>query len=94
MSGDYDLTELCRAAGVTQRTVRYYIQQGLLEPPDSRGPKAHYGEGHLQRLRLIKRLQRRHLPLSEIRQILGQLSDMAVDEALSEPVAERARVRA
>ncbi len=87
MSGDYDLADLCRAAGVTQRTVRYYIQQGLLEPPDSRGPKARYGEGHLQRLRLIKRLQRRHLSLAEIRQMLDELSDAGVDEALGEPAA-------
>ena len=88
MSGEYDLVELCRAAGVTQRTVRYYIGQGLLEPPDSRGPKARYGEGHLQRLRLIKRLQRRHLPLAEIRQMLDELSDAGVGEALGEAPSE------
>ena len=88
MSGEYDLADLCRAAGVTQRTVRYYIQQGLLEPPDTRGPKARYGEGHLQRLRLIKRLQRRHLPLAQIRQMLDELSDEGVDEALGEPAAD------
>lgn len=84
MSGEYDLTELCRTAGVTQRTVRYYIQQGLLEPPDSRGPKARYGEAHLQRLRLIKRLQRRHLPLAEIRRMLDELDEASVEEALGE----------
>src|SRR5690606_31889349 len=29
----YDLNELCRRGGVTARTVRFYIQQGLLPPP-------------------------------------------------------------
>ena len=89
MSGEYDLADLCRAGGVTTRTVRYYISQGLLEPPDSRGPKARYGDGHLQRLRLIKRLQRRHLPLAEIRQMLDELSDAGVDEAIGEAASEQ-----
>jgi len=65
-----DLTELADRAGVSIRTVRYYIQQGLLPKPDARGPGAHYKEEHLDRLLLIKRLQREHLPLAEIRRVL------------------------
>ncbi|CAN5307892.1 hypothetical protein BH09GEM1_BH09GEM1_18440 [soil metagenome] len=65
-----DLTELADRAGVSIRTVRYYIQQGLLTKPEARGPGAHYTEEHLDRLLLIKRLQREHLPLAEIRRVL------------------------
>ena len=65
-----DLTELADRAGVSIRTVRYYIQQGLLPKPEARGPGAHYKEEHLDRLLLIKRLQREHLPLAEIRRVL------------------------
>jgi len=65
-----DLTELADRAGVSIRTVRYYIQQGLLPKPAARGPGAHYKEEHLDRLLLIKRLQREHLPLAEIRRVL------------------------
>lgn len=65
-----DLPELADRAGVSIRTVRYYIQQGLLAAPESRGPGAHYTEEHLERLLLIKRLQREHLPLAEIRRVL------------------------
>lgn len=65
-----DLTELADRAGVSIRTVRYYIQQGLLPKPEARGPGAHYTEEHLDRLLLIKRLQREHLPLAEIRRVL------------------------
>ena len=65
-----DLTELADRAGVSIRTVRYYIQQGLLPRPEARGPGAHYKEEHLDRLLLIKRLQREHLPLAEIRRVL------------------------
>src|SRR5688572_32962215 len=74
-----DLAELCHAAKVTPRTVRYYIQQGLLPAPESRGPGAHYNEGHLARLRLVRRLQREHLPLGEIRERLARLTDAEVN---------------
>ena len=65
-----DLTDLADRAGVSTRTVRYYIQQGLLPKPEARGPGAHYTGEHLDRLLLIKRLQREHLPLGEIRRVL------------------------
>ena len=67
----WDLNELADAAGVTPRTVRYYVQQGLLPAPAARGPGAHYERDHLDRLRLIKRLQRQHYPLAEIRRRPG-----------------------
>lgn len=79
----YDLGELSGLASVTPRTVRYYIQQGLLPAPGATGPGAKYGEGHLDRLRLIRRLQRTHLPLAEIRRRLERLSDVEVREMLS-----------
>jgi DNA-binding transcriptional MerR regulator len=65
-----DLPDLADRAGVSIRTVRYYIQQGLLQEPEARGPGAHYTEEHLDRLLLIKRLQKEHLPLAEIRKAI------------------------
>jgi DNA-binding transcriptional MerR regulator len=79
----YTLPDLCDLAGVTPRTVRYYIAQGLLVSPAGAGPGARYGAHHLARLRLIRRLQRDHLPLAEIRRRLAAISD---EEAI-----ERAR---
>ena len=74
----YDLQELCTEAGVTPRTVRYYIQQGLLPAPDPQGPSTRYGQGHLDRLRLIRDLQAEHQPLAVIRQRLEGLADQEV----------------
>jgi DNA-binding transcriptional MerR regulator len=74
----YDLRQLAREAGVTPRTVHFYIQQGLLPPAGSVGPRARYGAAHLARLRLIKRLQREYLPLSEIGRRMEGLSDRQV----------------
>ena len=72
---EYDLKELCDRAGVTPRTVHFYVQQGLLPAAGSPGPGARYGAGHVARLRLIRLLQRQHLPLAEIGKRLKGLSD-------------------
>jgi DNA-binding transcriptional MerR regulator len=71
----YSLTELADLAGVTPRTVRYYLAHGLLPASGQSGPGAKYGAGHLGRLRLIRRLQAEHLPLAEIRGRLDSLDD-------------------
>ncbi len=73
----FDLNDLCQQSGVTARTVRYYVQQGLLPSPGL-GAGARDGAGHLARLRLIRRLQAEHLPLAEIRRRLETLDDGAV----------------
>jgi len=81
----YDLNELCARAEVTARTVRYYIQQGLLPAPDAQGPATRYGRGHLDRLLLIRQLQKEHQPLAEIRAQLEGLRDQDVRRLLSRP---------
>jgi DNA-binding transcriptional MerR regulator len=85
----FDLQELCDLAGVTPRTVRYYIQQGLLPSPGTRGPGARYEMEHLERLQLIRRLQKEHLPLSEIRHRLESIDADGVRLALNEPEPRR-----
>jgi DNA-binding transcriptional MerR regulator len=79
----FDLSELSDAAGVTPRTVRYYVQQGLLPSPGTRGPGTRYDRSHLERLQLIRRLQREHLPLAEIRRRLEELNDQGIREVLA-----------
>ena len=79
----FDLPDLADRAGVSIRTVRYYIQQGLLPKPEARGPGAHYKDEHLDRLLLIKRLQKEHLPLAEIRRAIesGRVENAAPQSA-------------
>ncbi len=75
----YSLADLCDLADVTARTVRFYVAEGLLRSPGS-GSGAKYDDGHLWRIRLIKSLQREHLPLAEIRARLAALGDDEVRE--------------
>jgi len=81
----YAISDLARLADVTPRTVRYYVAQGLLPAPGHPGPGARYPESALARLRLIRELQRNHLPLAEIRTRLGALSDAEVATLVAAP---------
>jgi DNA-binding transcriptional MerR regulator len=68
----YKLEELATEAGVSPRTVRYYVQRGLLPAPEFRGRDTVYDEEHVVRLRAIRRLQERHLPLDAIQAELAR----------------------
>jgi DNA-binding transcriptional MerR regulator len=68
------IEQLAEQAGVSVRTVRYYISQGLLPGPGARGKYASYGDEHLARLQLIRKLVDQHVPLAEQRQRLQELS--------------------
>jgi DNA-binding transcriptional MerR regulator len=86
---DLDINELCERAQVTPRTVHFYVQQGLLPPAGSAGPGARYSEGHVSRIRLIRLLQKQHLPLAEIAKRIRGLSDRQVDGLLAETTTQR-----
>ena len=62
----YGVEELAERAGVSRRTVRYYVQRGLLPPPRGLGRGKHYTEAHLAALVRIKELQESAVPLDEI----------------------------
>jgi len=79
------LQDLCDQASVSARTVRYYIQQGLLPPAEGSGPGTSYGKEHLDRLQLVLRLKNQHLPLAEIRRRLDGLSPEDVVSLLQGP---------
>ena len=81
-AGTYTLDELCDLAGVTVRTVRYYISEWLLPPPVGHGATARYTDEHRNRLDLIAALKGQYLPLREIRRALeGMTSRQIADTA-------------
>jgi DNA-binding transcriptional MerR regulator len=71
----YSLNELTEAAGVSPRTVRYYIGEGLLPPPVAHGPRSYYTGDHLTRLKAIGKLKDAYLPLREVRRRLNHLNE-------------------
>ena len=77
--------ELADAAEVTVRTIRYYVNEGLLPPPEQRGRYALYEPWYLDRLELIKRWKDAYLPLKEIRKRIEPLSNADVQRMLKQP---------
>jgi DNA-binding transcriptional MerR regulator len=86
---DFDIGDLCERADVTPRTVHFYVQQGLLPPAGSPGPGARYTQGHVARIKLIRLLQRQHLPLAEIARRTKGLNDEQVTALLAETKQRR-----
>ena len=68
---ELSIGELAQRTGVTRRTIRYYVEIGLLPPPAGAGKAAVYGREHLERLETIKELQAYRLSLEEIRDRLA-----------------------
>lgn len=90
--------ELAASAGVSRRTVRYYVQRGLMPAPEGLGRGAHYTEEHLGRLVRIRDLQAAGVSLEDIAETLeagaapSGRDDGAPHAALaSSPVARGAR---
>jgi DNA-binding transcriptional MerR regulator len=75
----FKLDGLARAAGTSPRTVRYYVQRGLLPGPTFKGKDSSYGREHLVRLRAIKKLQDAFLPLDAI---AAELEGKSLEELL------------
>lgn len=63
----YSIGDLAGAAGVSRRTVRFYVQRELLPAPAGLGRGARYTDAHLARLLQIKGWQEQGVPLEEIR---------------------------
>ena len=73
----YKMKELTALTGVTRPVVHFYIQQGLLPAGQKTGRNtALYGDEHVQRIRLIRKLQEeRFLPLKAIKAVLDAERD-------------------
>ena len=65
------IDDLARRVQLPVRTIREYHTMRLLPPPERQGRLGLYGDRHVQRLRLITRLQRRGYSLAGIRDLLG-----------------------
>ncbi len=72
-SGTYTAETLAFRAGVPLRTVRFYVQEKLIDPPLGRGPGAHFTDHHLVQLQQARTLQNAGFSLDAIRERGGDL---------------------
>jgi DNA-binding transcriptional MerR regulator len=83
----YGVDELAERAGVSRRTVRYYVQRGLLPAPLGVGRGKHYSALHLATLVRIRDQQAAGVSLEDIAaRFTG--SPAAADERLEPPPCE------
>ena len=71
----FSLDEISALAELPRRTVRYYIQCGLIDRPQGIGKGAFYSERHVEQLLLVRKWQLAGLSLERIGELLKQPDD-------------------
>jgi DNA-binding transcriptional MerR regulator len=66
----YTIQDLSDITGFSIKTIRYYVHEGLIDPPAGRGRGGFYFDSQLNQLRQIKSLQEKGMKLSSIVQYL------------------------
>ena len=65
------IDELCTLVDLPRRTVRYYIQEGLVDRPAGAKRGAYYTRRHVEQLMTIRTWQRAGLSLERIRELVS-----------------------
>jgi DNA-binding transcriptional MerR regulator len=71
----FTLEEIAALAELPRRTVRYYIQSGLVDRPQGTGKGAFYTRQHVEQLLLVRKWQLAGLSLERIGEVLKQQTD-------------------
>lgn len=86
------ISELARRGGVSVPTLKYYLREGLVPPGETTSAtQAVYGEGHLDRLTLVKALLGPGgLSIARAREVLAVIDDdrLSVLDALAVATAD------
>lgn len=66
-----------------ERTVRYYLTEGLVSPADDKqGTASVFGYRHLLQLLVVKKLQSEHLPIRKIRDLVDGRTERELERLL------------
>lgn len=66
----HTLNDLCVLVDLPMRTIRYYVQIGLVDRPDGETRAARYGARHVDQVLLIKKWVAAGVSLDRIRELL------------------------
>lgn len=81
----YSADELSQLTDIPKRTIRYYIQLGLVDRPVGETRAAHYLAGHLDQLLRVKKLTEARVPLDRIRHVMDGESDTPPVVSVKQP---------
>ena len=68
----YTLEEVASLVELPRRTVRYYIQSGLVDRPEGIAKGAYYTQQHVEQLLLVRKWQLAGLSLERIGEVMKQ----------------------
>jgi hypothetical protein len=77
------------AVAPSERTIRFYVTRGLLQPPDGRGPSATYSYRHLLQLLSIKLRQMEGAPLAQITRELQDATGDVLERRIAVALGDR-----
>lgn len=87
--GYIPIRKLAELAGVEKSTIHFYISKGLLPKPVMVSKQmALYPPETIERIKIIKQLQKRFLPLKEIKKILKDQKNIDIKDILARIDAE------
>ncbi|MCK9609524.1 MAG: helix-turn-helix domain-containing protein [Methylomonas sp.] len=73
----FTLDEICSLTETPKRTVRFYIQSGVMDRPIGQKRAAYYTQEHLEQLLFINKWQKSGLSLERIGELLRQQEEPA-----------------
>jgi AcrR family transcriptional regulator len=76
-NGNMTVSELASLSETPLSTIKFYIRENLMaRPKKTRGTRAYYDSRHLNRLKLIKKIQAEgNVSLAKVREIIGLIDD-------------------
>ncbi len=83
--GYFNIEVLAEKTGTTRRTIRYYVQRGLIPKPEGGGRGHYYTDEHLECIKQIQRLSAQGVPLEVIKRLLseGEETEVAKEDVVS-----------
>jgi len=66
----YTIDQLCELTGFSRRTIRFYVEESLIEPPAGRGRGGFYYDSQMAKLLKIRELQGQGMRLAAIAALL------------------------
>lgn len=81
----FTIEEICALVEMNKRTVRYYVQKGLVDRPEGIGKGAFYSQTHLEQLLAIRKWKAAGLSLDRIHSILAGEKEGGVSDQLLPP---------
>lgn len=66
----YTIEELGEQTGFSRRTIRYYVQEKLIDPPIGHTRAGYYNDSHMQQLLRIKSFQEKGIGITAMRPLM------------------------